>query len=198
MSILPKAEKGFSLVGLLVIIVAIGVLGVVGWHVFDNRNKHGSRATNATDAANTTDPTQTISTYFTIREWGVRAPYNGALALQYVISDPHSAALSSAQLAAGGPAVCSDVSAAEAGILGRYLPGDTNLGPKIPANETAQQYIDQNSRVPHAQVGGYIYIYWGGSYLTNGAYNGPCSNAAAAQQTIAAFSIILPELQSIK
>jgi hypothetical protein len=141
----------------------------------------------------------TTTRYLTIKEWSVRAPYSGSLNLQYAVAQgvPNSLALSSSQLAAGGPAVCADTLAAEAGRLDRYLPTDANLGPKIPPNETAKQYIEQNHSVPYAKIGSYIYIYWGNSYLTNGAYEGPCNDHAAAEQTIAAYSAIVPELQAI-
>jgi hypothetical protein len=178
--------------GYLILLVLAALAGMGGYWYHKNHKVAPATVTKSSKA------TQTSTTsYFAIRGWGVRAPYNGSLNLQYVVNSSDSVALSSSQLAAGGPAVCASTDNGEAGILGRYLPYDSNLGPKVPASETAQQYIDQNSSVPHAKVGSYIYIYWGNNYITNGSYNGPCSNKTAAMQTISAFSALVPKLQAV-
>lgn len=135
--------------------------------------------------------------YLTIKEWGVLAPYSGPLNLQYSANGSGSMSLTSSQLAAGGPDVCAAPGNSDAGILARYLPTDSNLGPKIPPSETAKQYIEQNPNTPHAKVGSYIYIYWGNNYLTNGAYNGPCNDKAAALQTITDYSNLVTKLEAV-
>jgi hypothetical protein len=149
-------------------------------------------ATAAKNIVAATDPN-----YLVIKEWGIRAPYSGPLNLQYAANGSFSMAVSSSQLDAGGPAVCSAAGNSDAGNIARYLPTDADLGPHMPVTETAQQYIEQNPSVPHATIGSYIYIYWGNNYLTNGAYNGPCNDKAAGLQTISAYSALVPNLKAI-
>lgn len=200
-------QSGFSTTMILLAVLVVVVLAATGVVVDQH---HKSTSTNSKAATTTTQtttqpkstttiqPAQTTTQYLTITEWGVRAPYSGSLALQYTANGTNSMSVSSSQLAAGGPAVCSAAGNSDAGILGRYLPTDSNLGPKIPANETAQQYIEQNAAVPHATIGNYIYIYWGNNYLTNGAYNGPCNDKSAALQTITDYSNLVPKLEAVQ
>lgn len=195
-------NRGFGLVGVLAVIVVLAVAGGIGAYVYHKHHKTSSTTTSGNTSNNSDSTgksggtTQTPVKYFTISEWGIKAPYSGSLTLQYAMSDASDMSLSSAELAAGGPAVCTYTANGEAGILGRYLPTDANLRPGVPATETAQQYVAQNSTVPHAEVGNYIYIYWGGSYVTNGSYNGPCQDKTVALQTIEAFSSIVPKFQA--
>lgn len=198
----PK-QKGFSVIEALLIVFVVAALAITGLVVYQH-HKSGSANSNAATSTtqtntkpqntSTTQPAQTTTQYFTITEWGVRAPYSGPLNLQYAANGSGSMAVSSSQLAAGGPAVCSAAGNSDAGNIARYLPTDADLGPHMPVTETAQQYIAQNPTVPHATVGNYIYIYWG--YVVNGVYTGPCNDKAAALQTIAAYSALVPKLQA--
>jgi Tfp pilus assembly protein PilV len=201
----PK-QLGFSSIEALLIVLVVTVLAAIGYVVYQRHKSMSAKNSAVTVSTQKTGQQQNATstqsqpaTYLDIKEWGVRAPYSGPLNLQYSVAlgDSHSVAVSSSQLGAGGPAVCSSTPNSDAGILSRYLPTDSNLGPKMPASETAEQYIEQNPTVPHAKVGNYIYIYWGNNYLTNGAYNGPCNDKIAAQQTIAAYSALVPKLQTI-
>lgn len=201
-------SKGFGLIAAVIVIAVLIVLGGAGAYVYHRDHEANTATTtsyssskNSTQASNkqTTSKSTTITQatkFFTIQEWDIRAPYNGSLSLQYAVSSSNSMALSSAQLAAGGPSVCSYTSNGEAGILSRYLPTDTDLRPGIPASETAEQYVTENSSVPHATIGNYVYIYWGNSYVNDNTYNGPCTDKAAALQTIAAFSSLVPQFQA--
>jgi hypothetical protein len=206
-----ERTSGFTVVEVLLVVIILCAIASLGWYVSKSLNGISATYSSATKTSNSTSPKFTKSAtkntssnkaqqYFTISEWGVRAPYGGSLDLQYAMSDPggDSALLSSSQLAAGGPDVCSAAGNSDAGILGRYLPTDSNLGPHLPVNETAEQYIEQTATVPHAKIGSYIYIYWGNNYLNNGTYLGPCNNKAAALQTINAFSVVVPKLQAIQ
>jgi len=219
-------QSGFSVFVAVAVVAAIGVVGVAGWLVYLNHHSHykladmvstantSVKSQASTSEQNTTPATSNTSTnsqtstnkgttsstttYFTIKEWGIRAPYSGSLTLKYTVRSSGIVSLSSSQLAAGGPDVCTADGNSDAGNLGRYLPTDANLAPKIPANETAEQYIEQNATVPHAKIGDYIYIYWGSNYLANGAYNGPCNDKAAGLQTISAYSDLVPKLEAIQ
>lgn len=202
-----RNQSGFSIIEISLVILVVSVLAVSGFVVYQ-RHKPGSTKTSAatTPTQTTSQQTNTTSTqpqpttYLTIKEWVVQAPYSGPLNLQYsfALGDSNNMALSSSQLAAGGPALCASTPNSDAGILARYLPTDADLGPNMPVSETAAQYIAQNPTVPHATIGNYIYIYWGNSYLTNGTYIGPCNDKNIALQTIAAYSALVPMLQAIQ
>ena len=164
-------------------------------------SKTSPETTNSTvQPSKPTNATQSTS-YLTISQWGVRAPYNGSLTLKYVVDqyDANNIALSSAQMeAAGSPNndganVCAYTDNGEAGHLTRYLPTDTIDSMGVPANTTAQQYIQQNPNIPHATVGQYTYIYW--SYLKNGTYNGPCATTVT-EQTMNAYAALISQLAS--
>ncbi|HEU4967151.1 MAG TPA: hypothetical protein VFT53_06805 [Candidatus Saccharimonadales bacterium] len=207
-------QSGFGIVYWIVAIAAIGAIGSAGVLLYRHYHSHYSPAaivstskkstpltTNTSTASNTSANSSTTSSpksYFTISEWGIRAPYNGSISLQYVVDkyDQNSVDLSSSELAVGGPAVCIDTLNGEAGHLARYLPTDANLGPKIPASETAEQYVESNPTIPHAKIGSYIYIYWG--YMVNGSYSGPCDDKSAAIQTMTAYAELVPKLEAIQ
>ena len=225
MRITRTKQNGFGLAGVLIVIGALALIGGLIAYTYHrihteqtnsvhakNTSVQGQASTDKQDdkasitntsaenqtsksKQNTTSPT--IS-HFTIKEWGVQATYNGPLSLQYSANSSGSMSLSSSQLAAGGPDVCAAAGNSDAGILNRYLPTDSNLGPKIPANETAEQYIEQNATVSYAKVGSYIYIYWGNNYVSNGVYNGPCTDKTTGLQTVSAFSALVQELQALQ
>ena len=197
-------QSGFGTTVILLAVLVVAVLALTGVVIYQRHKTNDAKdraAANQTQTTTTqpkntttTQPATTTTQYLTIKEWGIRSPYSGSLTLQYAPNGPNNMAVSSAQLAAGGPAVCSAAGNSDAGNIARYLPSDSNLGPQIPANETAQQYIQQNPTVPHATVGSYIYIYWG--YVVNGVYTGPCNDKAAALQTTKDFSDLVTKLQA--
>jgi hypothetical protein len=130
--------------------------------------------------------------YFTIDQWHLRAPYNGPLALEYSPSPKSEQSLifvSSAQLNADGPSICTTAEGA-AGTINRYL--STGM---VAPGETAQQFLSQNfnssnSTPPiYTKVGNYYYIYDMGQ-----ADN--CNNATFYEQTQKAFENIVPQLAS--
>lgn len=83
-------QKGFSVVEILVVIVVVGLLGAVGWLVYDRqRDKTEPVVTktetvvtktetqkNSTDNAPTKDTSVSEDSYLTIKEWGVRFKLN--------------------------------------------------------------------------------------------------------------------------
>lgn len=81
-------EAGFNIVELLVIVIAVGVIGVGGWFVYQhNRPQATNAAANPYQATNQqtyTTPAPTAS-YLTINEWGVRLPLSDAIKDAYYI-----------------------------------------------------------------------------------------------------------------
>lgn len=111
----------------------------------------------------TTKPSTPATTYFTIKEWGIQAPYSGSdLTYSADSANTHMMWINSRQLGSDSSACKITTDSGNAGIIGRYLPTDTLPGP---AQETAQQYFSQafsasNSGESHfAKIGSYYYLY---------------------------------------
>lgn len=80
-------QAGFNIVELLLIIVAIGVIGVGGWFVYQHNTTKvsnaagGSQTTQQTPA---TTPAPTV-TYLMIKEWGVKLPLTSTISSAYYV-----------------------------------------------------------------------------------------------------------------
>ncbi|MDB5163622.1 MAG: hypothetical protein JWS12_239 [Candidatus Saccharibacteria bacterium] len=195
-------QKGFSAVEGLLILVIVSVIGFIGWYVWNSNKKTTTSYNNAAatnQAASTTKKSTSAASetaakpttkYFEVKEWGVKAPYDGTLTLRYAIGTKpyptNNAYFTSTQLTAVSDPYCgigrsgaSDTQNAGGGYIGRYLPTD-----KIPAEGgevTAQAFLSQdfkagNSTPPsYSKVGNYYYIYWSGQ--------SDCSSSALVKQT---------------
>ncbi|MGA3150370.1 MAG: hypothetical protein ABSD10_01990 [Candidatus Saccharimonadales bacterium] len=198
MTKLKKNKQGFGVVEILLVLIIVVLLGVVGWMVYKNHHK----ATTSTTAANSSAPSKTAASptktatpavnYFTISQWSVRAPYSGSLTLQYQpdSSSSNRMNVSSAELNAGGPSMCTTAAGA-AGYIGKYLPTD-NVAPESPTPEAAQEYLSQdfaasNTLPPaYSKVGNYYYIYFDAS--------NECDDTALQTQTTQDFANIVNHL----
>jgi hypothetical protein len=174
-----KNESGFSIVELVMALVILALIGTVGWLVYNKDHKLTANPVAVTaKSAKSASVIPAAPAYFTIKEWGVRAPYSGKADVVYSIfaDDPSSAWLSSQQLAAIDPNCEVKPNSGNVGYVGRYLPtGD------IPTTdghaETAQAFVTQDltdgSSLSYSKVGQYYYIYWTGQQgcTTNPAYD---------------------------
>jgi hypothetical protein len=93
--------------------------------------------------------------------------------------------VSSAQLNAGGPSICTTADGA-AGYIGRYLPTD-DIPTEGPPGETVQQFIEGGGTKAYAKVGNYYYIYFAGQ-------GNSCGSSTLLAQTQDAFSSLLPTI----
>jgi prepilin-type N-terminal cleavage/methylation domain-containing protein len=122
MNNLNQNNKGFGVVELLMAVVIVALVATVGYMAYKNHQK--PVVTPTTASTNKTTPktatAQTATSYFTIKEWGIRSPYSGSLTLSYVIKDNKYAYFSSKQLTAAD-ANC----VGRGGAFSRYLPNDS-------------------------------------------------------------------------
>ncbi len=58
---MKKYQNGFGAVGILAVVMIIGLLGAVGWLVYDRQNKPVETST-VTDTEQTTEPTEKVTT----------------------------------------------------------------------------------------------------------------------------------------
>jgi predicted negative regulator of RcsB-dependent stress response len=77
---MKKPQEGFSAVEALLIVIIVGMLGGVGWYVWNSQqqiDKTYSQTANSTvapkQASAKSSPAASQSNYLTIKEWGVRA-----------------------------------------------------------------------------------------------------------------------------
>ncbi|HUD07785.1 MAG TPA: prepilin-type N-terminal cleavage/methylation domain-containing protein [Candidatus Saccharimonadales bacterium] len=184
---LCKNESGFSVIEVLIVIVIIALIGIAGWLVYKHEHKVPvTTNSSVSTATNKSSPQNT--NYFTISQWNIRAPYSGSLTLQYqpVAGNPNLMNVSSTQLNAGGPSICTTADGA-VGNIGKYLPTD-DIPTEGPPAETAQQYVETYpSEAYYAKVGNYYYIYFGGQLNS-------CNNLTLQTQTLDAFESIVPKL----
>ena len=89
-----RNQKGFTVIEVLLLLLVISVIGFGGYYVLNsqhnNRNNTKTTPSLTSDVKSTKSPASQNNTpstptqnYFTIKEWGVRAPYNGSLKLEY-------------------------------------------------------------------------------------------------------------------
>jgi hypothetical protein len=152
-------QKGFAHVVGLVLVLLVAVVGGTGYFVWqsvqkaDKNSAAASQSKNNSTTNKTPQPTQNVSSqkYFKIKEWGVEAPYSGALNLQYRPgSDGSYIIFSSKELIATDPA-CKT-----AAIINRAKP-TKDMGFGMTAAEEAA-YLDNKGFKDHSFVGGYYYF----------------------------------------
>lgn len=203
MSLKNLNKKGFTAIEAMLAVVMVAIIAFVGYYVYHTQSQSNKTLASATQVANsspakgstkkvtTTTPTSTQK-YFIINEWGIRAPYSGILTLQYGAgANSNTFDVSSTQLDTGGPSATCALNSAAAGYIQRYLPTD-----EIAPSETIQSFVGQdfaasNSQAPiYAKVNGYYYIYYPST-------NSSCSNQQLLDETIAAFTTLVPKLQAV-
>jgi hypothetical protein len=162
-------QAGFGHLIVLVAVVVILALGGSGYAVYHAHHKKApeskSTTTNqstkstSTTGSSTTGKSTPAVTYFTIKEWGVQAPYSGS-DLSYSPGPDGSSLMLLESQAVDATIPPSDTSpscrAGNAGLIGRYLPNDYVAGT---IQITAQSYVTQNSSTVYSKIGSYYYIY---------------------------------------
>jgi hypothetical protein len=198
---LSKTEKGFTAVEGLLIILILLVIGGIGYMVYHNNHKTNtttvSTTATKTPSSSSTKSTKSSQKYFTITQWGIKAPYNGNLSLEYSIASSNGqtyAQLSSSQLDASDPECQSDGN--DGGIITRYSSTDTVQNQDgTDSGLTPAQYFSKYDISPstYAHVGDYYYWY---SHPQSA-----CGSSQASEniqtQTDNAFKAIVPELKSV-
>lgn len=200
-----KNQSGFAHVVIVAAVVVVAVLGGSGYAVYHAHHKTKSEdtSTQTTSTGNKQSKTTTSSTsksttnnsttppttaYFTIKEWGVQAPYSGSDLSYSPDSGDASVMLLASKQMGDASASCK---AGDAGYIGRYAPTDILPGP---AQQTAGAYFSQNfaadAKPDYSKIGNYYYLYV--------APQEDCAaNAANYTQATSAARSIVDSLQAI-
>jgi competence protein ComGC len=175
-----RNQKGFTLIEGLLIVIAITLIALTGYYIWQNKQS-GNEQTQQTPAAKTVKTSQTDKKwYFTLNEWNLRALYEGDITVEYKIkTDPSGvqyAYFSSQQLDDSAPDCKSD--GTYGGVISRYSPTDhIQYGNGEDSGMTADEFLSTNKNIPKSnynKVGGYFYYYT--------QPNGVCGNASQASQ----------------
>ena len=144
-------QAGFGIIAVVLIVVVVAVLGGASYFVYKAHHKTNTPKTessSSTASKSSAPPKKSSSTstngqpttaYFTIKEWGVQAPYSGT-DLTYTVATGNSNQifLTSSRL----PQCNATPDLGNTGSIGRYLPTDKLPGP---AQETAQSTLAKTS-----------------------------------------------------
>ncbi|HUC88248.1 MAG TPA: hypothetical protein VMR95_03820 [Candidatus Binatia bacterium] len=198
---LQKNNKGFTAVEVLLVLIIVVLIGFVGWYVYHTDHKT-TGASNTTSNSTKTKATVETTSYFTIAEWGVRAPYSGDLTLEYSITPASTgvatyASLSSSQLDNGG-SVCK-TGADYGGVIERYAPSDEVYNEGGDTGQTASQYFTSTSATSGQSA--FIYSYVGGYYYFYAPPQAACGSSQSVQNTQTetenAFKSLVQKLQAV-
>ncbi len=191
-----RNESGFSVIELLLVIIIVILLGFIGWYIYHTDHRATSNNTATTSKTASTTSKKSVS-YFTISQWGVRAPYSGDLTLEYTISNSNGqtyASLSSAQLDASDPACQS--AGNYGGVIERYASSDmVQNADGSNSGLTPSQYFSQNdiSNSEYSHVGNYYY--W---YIHSQAACGSSQTSQNIQtETDSAFEVLVHDLSAV-
>lgn len=203
-------QKGFALVESLLILIIFLLIGFVGYYVWHSRNSDNksldtsSKTTDSVGRDKTNkkpavkaEPAVNIG-YLTIKEWGIRARYNGKLDLLYKTKPEigsNSVFFSSRQLEAAATepeSICS--SGDYGGVITRYKSTDViryNGGSST--GQTAEKYFPSTlSQAYYAHIGDYYYTY--------SPPQAACSEEKSVQalqtQTMSAVQALIPTLEA--
>ncbi len=190
-----KKNAGFGVVGIVLVVAAVAVLGLIGWRVYDANNAKNNSSTNQTgsnQSSNTQGDTpqnrqsDPNAGYVVVKEWGIRfKPVDGLSGVAYSIGQVQdsngTASFSTESLAQYGDSC----SASQTGMapLGRLV---RTLGTKDDAVTRSTAYS--------AQIGDYYY-----QYVTPQTI---CSDNTATTnlqtQTLSLFKAAIKSLESAK
>lgn len=160
MSVFEKHQKGFGVVGIVLVVLVACIIATAGTvlykHSHKGTNKSDSTTTSATTSqspvTSTAQPTQTAQQYLVIKEWGIKLPYSGSAVLTYSLSaDSNTASIASSVLASEDAACTSK----GAGVIERFKPTDSA---SVYGDTTVADAAKQSPGT-YAFVNGYYYLF---------------------------------------
>ena len=200
-------QTGFTAIEAALIVVIVIILGGTGYYVYHTNKKTTDINNSAAKVAQSSPdkktaikngPNQSAQKYFTITEWGVRAPYSGSLTLEYSFDGKDAAKqtanFNSAQLKTAAPTTCTD-GIEGGGLVIRYAPTDHVYGEDGADLGSVVDYFastnDPSSANRMSHVGNYYY-----RYVHPQAPCGDSSVDSLQTQTDDAVSALVQHLQA--
>ena len=197
---MKRIQKGFTTLEMLLVIIMLAIIGFTGYYVYHSKQQtdktlNAAQADNAsapsTKLKSSTSKSPTTQKYFTITQWGVRAPYNGNLNLSYTIgsgSDSNMATFSSQELTSADSG-CSG----RGGFVTRYLGTDSAIDFNQ-SDKTIAQFAAEQGQSTYGHAGDYYYF-----FAHDQAACGTDINATQSiqEQTNDVVKGLVPNLQAI-
>jgi Tfp pilus assembly protein PilV len=163
-----NGQWGFTVVEALLIVLVLSVISFGGYFVWHTQNIASKDTTSdqplATKSSTNTkaNTADTNAGYFVIKEWGVRAKYNGSLHLTYklnVSATPQNVGFSSTELDASG-ALCKQ-DGSYGGRVERYKSTDHYLIGDFgnDSGKTAEQYAATLKQGEYGHAGDYYFFH---------------------------------------
>lgn len=159
-----KNYKGFSAVEGLLVLVIVGIIAATGYfvmHAQKQTNKSLDNAASSSQALATAKKNSSSKAYLEIKEWGVRAPYDGKLSIKYKIQTEGSliwADFSSDELNASDPNCTTD--GGYGGAITKIKAGQYITLPDGSAStQTIEQMIASDTLKFYRHLGDYYYFY---------------------------------------
>jgi prepilin-type N-terminal cleavage/methylation domain-containing protein len=168
---MKQNQKGFSVVEILIVIVVIGLIGTVGWLVYDRQkspkqSETTQQSTNTQSDTKTTDSSkgteQTQQKYLEIKEWSVKLPVSSDVgSLSYTVKT-NTASIRSTELDKLSGTGCTSNSInvvrgkATEIVLNEIGEGGSTFLEAY--NSTTVDNANLNTRSIKAKVGDYYYV----------------------------------------
>ena len=159
-----KNYKGFSAVEALLVLVIIGIIAATGYfvmHAQKQTSKSLDNAASSSQAVAASKKSSSSKTYLEIKEWGVKAPYDGKLTIKYKIQTEGSlmwADFSSDELNASDPNCTTD--GGYGGAITKIKAGqDVALADGSASGQTVEQMIASGTLKTYSHIGNYYYYY---------------------------------------
>jgi hypothetical protein len=197
---MKKPQEGFSAVEALLIVIIVGMLGGVGWYVWNSQkqvDKTYSQTANSTvapkQASAKSSPAASQSNYLTIKEWGVRAKNSYGITPVYKIFEG-GAYVSSQELVNTDPKNCY-VSSGAGGAISRAK-GESEY-------ETPNGTSTGNTVEKEAKTGGLIksYVKLGDYYYWYNRSQFNClpskESPTVQEKTVDAYEAMTPRLEAV-
>jgi len=153
-------NKGFISLETFLIVMVLVIIGGAGYFVYQAQSKTKQtldQVSSLTEESASPHKNKTTTSsdknYFTIKEWGIRAPYGGDLQLVYVLrpgSNQQYADFTSQQLLALDPECSAGVGG---GLVGRYTISDDYM------SGTVKEFLAVAKPSDYSHIGNYYYIF---------------------------------------
>jgi flagellin-like protein len=184
-----KNQKGFTAIEGLLILIAVTLIGFVGYYVWHTQ-KQTDKTLDQADKSSQSSVIKPTQKYYTIKEWNVRAPYDGddTFTYQFAVGVKNSALFISKHLA--DKYGCNNTGAGE---VDRFLPSDdvSDIYMGVSAGTTASQDASANPE-DYTHVGGYYYRFTHDKFTCSDSVTSEAENSAndTVKNLVSHFQVI--------